>query len=177
MKIVEFATIAGTLADFCGDAFPVLRIAVTISGRIGKPSSPRGPVFASASKPRMYGAGEGGQPMIRAAIALAALALVLAAMTGVSQAGAHKNGVELFAPFSCDTIVRSGWDKMPDVADYIKSLPGSEKLGFGSECHLGSLVFAQCFLEPRWSVKRAIDELIRKARDGKKLPDTPVCGA
>jgi hypothetical protein len=78
---------------------------------------------------------------------------------------------------SCDEIVRSGWDKMPDVADYIQTLPGSDQLGFGSECHLGSLVFAQCFVEPRWSVKKAIDTLIWKATHGKRLPDTPVCGA
>jgi hypothetical protein len=78
---------------------------------------------------------------------------------------------------SCDTIIRDGWNKMPDVADYILAKPGSDKLGFGSECHLGSLVFAQCFVEPRWSVKKAIDVLIQKAATGKKLPDTPVCGA
>jgi hypothetical protein len=81
------------------------------------------------------------------------------------------------AELSCDTIVRNGWDKMPDVADYIKTIPGSEKLGFGSECHLGSLVFAQCFVEPRWTVGKAVHELIRKARTGQRLPDTPACGA
>lgn len=81
------------------------------------------------------------------------------------------------AELSCDTIVRKGWDKMPDVADYIRTIPGSEKLGFGSECHLGSLVFAQCFVEPRWTVGKAVDELIRKARAGQRLPDTPACGA
>jgi hypothetical protein len=77
----------------------------------------------------------------------------------------------------CDDIVRNGWDKMPDVADDIRALPGSDKLGFGSECHLGSLVFAQCFVEPRWTVKQAVDALIWKAAHGKRLPDTPVCGA
>ena len=79
---------------------------------------------------------------------------------------------------SCDEIVRNGWNKMPDVADYIRTLPGSDKLGFGSECHLGSLVFAQCFAESRrQTVRRAIDALIWKATHGKRLPDTPVCGA
>jgi len=79
---------------------------------------------------------------------------------------------------SCDEIVRNGWNKMPDVADYIRTLPGSDKLGFGSECHLGSLVFAQCSAESRrQTVRQAIDALIWKATHGKRLPDTPVCGA
>jgi hypothetical protein len=82
-----------------------------------------------------------------------------------------------FENMSCDTIIRQGWDKMPDVADYIRELPGSKKLGFGSECHLGSLVFAQCFLKPKWSVKKAIDALIHKAATGERLPETPACGA
>lgn len=82
-----------------------------------------------------------------------------------------------FDQLSCDDIVRAGWNKMPDVADYIMKIQGHEKLGFGSECHLGSMVFAQCFVEPRWTVNKAIYELIRKARAGKHLPDTPVCGA
>jgi hypothetical protein len=38
---------------------------------------------------------------------------------------------------------------MPDVADYILAKPGADKLGYGSECHLGSLVFSQCWLEPK----------------------------
>jgi hypothetical protein len=45
---------------------------------------------------------------------------------------------------------------MPDVADYVLAKLGSDKLGYGSECHIGSLVFSQCWLEPRWSVKKAI---------------------
>jgi hypothetical protein len=80
-------------------------------------------------------------------------------------------------PNSCDEMVGNGWYKMPDIAEYILAKPGSDKLGFGSECHLGSLVFAQCFLEPRWSVDKAIDVLIRKAVTGKALPKTPMCGA
>lgn len=78
---------------------------------------------------------------------------------------------------ACGDLVRAGWGHMPDVADYIRSKPGADKLGYGSECALGSLVFSQCFLEPRLSVKQAIDMLLAKARAGKKLPDTPACGA
>jgi hypothetical protein len=79
---------------------------------------------------------------------------------------------------SCDELIRNGWDRMPDVADYIHTLRGSDRLGFGSECHLGSLVFAQCFAESRrQTVREAIAALIWKATHGKRLPDTPACGA
>ena len=77
----------------------------------------------------------------------------------------------------CSELVGAGWGRMPDIADYIKAQRGADKLGYGSECHLGGLVFSQCWLEPRISVKHAIDLLITKARSGKKLPDTPACGA
>jgi hypothetical protein len=99
-------------------------------------------------------------------------------MAGVKAEAREKimNG-DIFEKLSGDTIIREGWNKMPDVAEYIRAKPGSDKLGYGSECHLGSLVFAQCFLEPKWSVKKAIDVLIHKAVTGKRLPKTPVCGA
>jgi hypothetical protein len=48
----------------------------------------------------------------------------------------------------CSDIVGNGWNHMPDIADYIKTQPGYDKLGYGSECNLGSLVFSQCWLEP-----------------------------
>jgi hypothetical protein len=82
-----------------------------------------------------------------------------------------------FDTLICGDIVRNGWNHMPDVADYIKARPGADRLGYGSECHLGSLVFSQCWLEPRWSMERAINALLQKAAAGKKLPDTPPCGA
>jgi len=66
---------------------------------------------------------------------------------------------------------------MPDVTDYVEAQPGADKLGFGSPCHIESLVFSQCWLEPKWSVLKAINALLRKAATGKKLPDIPVCGA
>jgi hypothetical protein len=67
---------------------------------------------------------------------------------------------------------------IPDIiTDYVLSKPNSDKLGYGSECHIGSLVFAQCFVEPKWSVREGVDELIHKAVLGNRLPDTPVCGA
>src|ERR1700746_1708181 len=99
-------------------------------------------------------------------------------MAGVKDEARKKimNG-DIFEKLSRDTIIREGWNKMPDVAEYIRAKPGSDKLGYVSECHLGSLVFAQCFLEPKWSVKKAIDVLIHKAVTGKRLPKTPVCGA
>ena len=84
---------------------------------------------------------------------------------------------ESFEKLSCRDLIDGGWKNMPDVADYIHAKPGADKLGYGSECHLGSLVFSQCWLEPTWSVKKAIDVLIQKAVTGKRLPETPVCGA
>src|ERR1700730_12557020 len=77
----------------------------------------------------------------------------------------------------CTDIVNNGWSHMPDIADYVRGKPNSDKLGFGSECHIGSLVFAQCFIEPKWSVREAVNALIHKAVTGKRLPNTPVCGA
>jgi hypothetical protein len=84
---------------------------------------------------------------------------------------------QLAKTLSCRALIDAGWEKMPDVADYVLSKPGASKLGYGSECHIGSLVFSQCWLEPRWSAEKAIDELIYKATHNKRLPDTPVCGA
>ena len=81
--------------------------------------------------------------------------------------------VPKFAKEICGDLVGRGWAHMPDVADYVLSKPGADKLGYGSECDIGSLVFSQCWLEPRLTVKQAID--LAKARAGKKLPDTPVC--
>ena len=77
----------------------------------------------------------------------------------------------------CADIVDNGWKNMPDVTDYVESQPGADKLGFGSPCHIDSLVFSQCWLEPKWSVSKAISALLRKAASGKKLPDVPACGA
>ena len=84
---------------------------------------------------------------------------------------------DFFEKLSCRDLIDAGWKNMPDVADYVLAKLGSDKLGYGSECHIGSLVFSQCWLEPRWSVKKAIDVLIDKAVHGKRLPDTPACGA
>jgi hypothetical protein len=78
---------------------------------------------------------------------------------------------------SCNDVTRKGWDNMPDVTDYVEAQPGADKLGFGSPCHIDSLVFSQCWLEPKWSVLKAINALLRKAATGKKLPDVPICGA
>ncbi|MGA2638666.1 hypothetical protein [Methylocella sp.] len=82
-----------------------------------------------------------------------------------------------FKTLSCGSIVGNGWDKMPDVVDYILSQKNGDKLGFASECHLGALVFSQCWLEPKITVGQAIELLINKATSHRKLPDTPVCGA
>jgi hypothetical protein len=83
----------------------------------------------------------------------------------------------IVAEFSCFDIVNGGWGHMPDVTDYVLAKPHSDKLGYGSPCHINSLVFAQCFAEPKWSVREAVNALIRKATTGKTLPDVPVCGA
>jgi hypothetical protein len=90
--------------------------------------------------------------------------LLAAALAATMATPATARGKVAAPVVSCDSVVRAGWDRMPDVADYIKTLPGSEKLGFGSECHLGSLVFAECFVNRRKSVKQAIDDLLAKAR-------------
>jgi hypothetical protein len=77
---------------------------------------------------------------------------------------------------SCDEILSNGWNKTPDVADYIRTLPDSDKLGIRSECHFDSLVFAQCLAEPRrQTVRQAIDALLWETTHGKPLPYTPVC--
>jgi hypothetical protein len=77
---------------------------------------------------------------------------------------------------SCDEILHNGWNKTPDVADYVRTLPDSGKLGLRSECHLDSLVFAQCLAEPsRQTVGQAIETLLWEATHGKSLPYTPVC--
>ena len=78
---------------------------------------------------------------------------------------------------SCNDVTRKGWDNMPDVTDYVKAQPGADRLGYGSPCAINSLVFSQCWLEPKWSVLKAINALLRKAATGKKLPDVPACGA
>jgi hypothetical protein len=79
--------------------------------------------------------------------------------------------------YSCGDLVGQGLAHMPDITDYVLAKPGSSKLGLGSQCHIEDLVFSQCWLEPRLTVKQAIDLLIAKATAGKKLPDTPMCGA
>ena len=90
--------------------------------------------------------------------------------------GAHAQSVNV-ETMSCSSIIDNGWSSMPDVTDYVKAKPNSNILGYGSPCRIDSLVFAQCFLEPRWSVKMAVDALFHKALTGKRLPDIPVCGA
>jgi hypothetical protein len=104
-------------------------------------------------------------------------ALVAAcALIGPAQAENVLND-QLAKTLSCRDLIDAGWKNMPDVADYVLARPGADKLGYGSECHIGSLVFSQCWLEPRWSVKTAIDGLIYKAVHNKRLPDAPACGA
>ena len=82
---------------------------------------------------------------------------------------------DIFEKLSCRDLIDAGFKNMPDVADYVLAKPGSDKLGYGSECHIGSLVFSAS-AGPRWSVKKAIDVLLHKAATGKRLPETPVCG-
>jgi hypothetical protein len=103
-------------------------------------------------------------------------AAILAAIVTVVGVGAEADEVSV-EELSCRAIVDAGWKNMPDVAGYVFGKPGSENLGYGSECHLGGLVFAQCWLEPRWTVKGAVKVLIQKAAHKEQLPKTPVCGA
>ena len=102
----------------------------------------------------------------------AALALILGAPR---LANAQSDDAFLDRP--CRDLIDAGWSKMPDVASYVMAKPGASRLGYGSECHIGGLVFAQCWLEPRWPVRKAIDALVSRATHGKRLPDTPACGA
>jgi len=102
--------------------------------------------------------------------------------TAMESALSNRPGIMLAARaylenLSCRDIAGAGWDHMPSMSDYVKTQPGAGKLGYESPCHIDSLVFAQCWLEPRWSVLKAVDALLRKAANGKKLPDIPACGA
>jgi hypothetical protein len=80
-------------------------------------------------------------------------ATILAAIIAMAGAKAEsREGIvngDIFEKLSCGDLINAGWKNMPDVADYILAKPGADKLGYGSECHLGSLVFSQCWLEPR----------------------------
>ncbi len=113
---------------------------------------------------------------------IAAAVLVLAAListptTAETTPKTMREADSLQAPKgTCGDLVGEGWAHMPDVSGYVLSRPGAVKLGFGSPCNIDSLVFSQCWLEPRLSVKQAIDLLLAKARAGKKLPDVPMCG-
>ena len=49
---------------------------------------------------------------------------------------------------SCQTIIDGGLSHMPDIADYVLTKPHSDKLGYGSECRISGLVFAQCAIQP-----------------------------
>jgi hypothetical protein len=90
---------------------------------------------------------------------------------------AVREQAKLASSLSCFDLIDLGWSKNPDVSEYVLSKPHAEKLGYGSPCAIDSLVFSQCWLEPRLSVKQAIDMLLAKAVAGRKLPDTPMCGA
>ena len=103
--------------------------------------------------------------------------IITAALLAALLATPAAAGTPKVAKESCRDLVGAGWDHMPDVTDYVLSKPGSDKLGFASPCHIDSLVFSQCWLEPRLSVKQAIGLLLAKAKEGKELPDMPVCGA
>jgi hypothetical protein len=85
--------------------------------------------------------------------------------------------VALDRSMSCREITDNGWYDMPDTRDYVLSKPHADKLGFPSSCHLDSLVFSQCWLEPKITIGAAIDTLLKKAAKGQKLPDVPACGA
>jgi hypothetical protein len=77
----------------------------------------------------------------------------------------------------CSEIIDNGWYDMPDTYDYILSKPHADKLGYLSSCHLDTLVFSQCWLEPKITIGAAIDMLLKKGSRGQKLPDVPACGA
>jgi hypothetical protein len=63
----------------------------------------------------------------------------------------ENNPTAIIGRMSCAKITGEGWDHMPieDITKFTLAKPNSDKLGYGSECHIASLVFAQCFLEPR----------------------------
>jgi hypothetical protein len=68
--------------------------------------------------------------------ALTAAALALAVCAPVAASAGPR-----LETLSCRDLVDAGWKSMPDVADYVLAKPGSDKLGYGSECHLADLSF------------------------------------
>jgi hypothetical protein len=69
-----------------------------------------------------------------------------------------------------------GTPQMPNLWPYFPRHPPGP-LAYASGANLNDYVFAQCFLEPHWTVGQAIDALVWKAAHGQRLPDIPVGGA
>jgi len=78
-----------------------------------------------------------------------------------------------------------GWDRaarlssskwLMDAVDHLRNSSDVDRLGYGSDCHLGSLIEAQCKIQPDMVLFQAADALLYKARIGRPLPDTPACG-
>jgi hypothetical protein len=65
--------------------------------------------------------------------------------------------------------------RLPSVSQYFprRALPLLPPGG----ARLDDLVHAQCFLEPKLTVRQAIDLLVGKAVRGERLPDIPNEGA
>jgi hypothetical protein len=79
---------------------------------------------------------------------------------------------------SCGDVTAAGWGlSTPEFSRYFpRRLPGALALS-STPINLDSLVFAQCFLEPRLTVSQAIRLLVYKAKHGQPLPAIPQGGA
>jgi hypothetical protein len=116
-----------------------------------------------------------GQKKDEMKMAKIAAALVLAALAVPMLLGE----VSLASPLdlNCGDVTNRGFANMPEMSHYFpQPLPGALALS-SSPINLDSFVFAQCFLEPRLTVKQAIRLLIFKAAHGQPLPDIPQGGA
>jgi hypothetical protein len=96
---------------------------------------------------------------------------VLAAVAALALGGSARAGV---LDMQCSDLVDMGFN-MPSVSQYFprRALPLLPPGG----ARLDDLVHAQCFLEPKLTVRQAIDLLVRKAVRGERLPDIPNEGA
>jgi hypothetical protein len=64
-----------------------------------------------------------------------------------------------------------------NAGDRLKSLLPDGTSIYKSDCAMSSFIAGECRLHPNMSINQAIDSLVSKVNNGKKLPDIPRCGA
>lgn len=78
----------------------------------------------------------------------------------------------------CNSIGdKHGSNLSVDAGDHLKSLIPKSALPYESDCVMSSFIAAECMLHPKMSIDQAIDSLVSKVKNGKRLPDIPACGA